>query len=362
MSTTSIDYSYSDKDAGFSSRVLRSQITQQRGIAKTTQKTRTINKTKVKRSEILEDCSSSTGSTITSAQVPTKSPISCIESRHSVLGNVHSSDSSSDVQLIAEECAMPIMISSSSATLVGTPGCSNKHSPDLFDSFTQSNVADNINDCDIKHSIAPNLCEHSRESITTCTQDFLSNSIDTANETNPVDALITTTSDIFEITRNNVFQNVLKVTSSASDVDAVVLPVKRSRSCFTGVRVTLASDELRQNVGSSQELIDLTTVESQISLNDAFISNDATEEKRLRTPSTQSCIGAIMTPKIRSGWLSTRLRNSNKIQTSSTTTPRARRRLNLDSSIVSSNNRVDRSHSNVLAQVHSPNIFSSDDE
>lgn len=325
--------------------------------------------------------------------------------------------STSDIQLVHEEHMTPIIIPGSSETLIEAPDANIaaeifQGSPDLFASFHdepaeaasstssspipagQTRFASTRNDFD--------------ESATVCTQDIFAESQDIANTTNPVEALSTTTSDIFEITSNNIFHNVLK----ASSFD--VTPVTTSgtgtsnKSCFSGVRVILprlksddilelqrgVSQRVREQSNTPEGLIDLTAdsqVNEAISSESPIVVTDiekTPQRKRPLTPSTRSCVKRgsdeiyissdeevpSKTPS-RSGWLQKRSSNV----TSPHTTPRSRRNLEKwfpprtttkaqsvlqPRNIFQKNepNQIERLRANIRPMQESPSIFSSDDE
>lgn len=285
--------------------------------------------------------------------------------------------SGSDIQLVQEEHMTPITISSSSTSPAIAPpnvifsAQRQQESPDIFDSSTEQehDEAASAIVSNSSPSTSPIPAGQSRfaavqtefdGSDTICTQDIIADSQDIANTSNPVDALCTTTSDIFEITKNNIFHNVLRVNDAEDATPAKhsdnVTPIK---SCFSGVRLVLPrlkSDEileLQREVSQraqeqsdstneiSDELIDLTA-ESQlnmaISIEDVGIDANVEktpQRKRPLTPSTRSCVrqsndiyissddeGPSKTPT-RSGWIKKRT----STVTSPHATPRSRRRL-----------------------------------
>lgn len=322
----------------------------------------------------------------------------------------------------------PITISSSSDTITDVPNENTPNvnyitqslrvSPDIFSSptaHTDENVADAMNSSADTTPIPAGQSRFAKnqtdfeESDAICTQDILADSQDTANTTNPIEALTTTTSDIFEITRNNVFHNVLTV----NDADAMTPAMKPdnatpTKSCFSGVRVVLPrlkSDEIlemqrglpqraREQSQSQSEMIDLTA-ESQ--LNDAMSSKDAViaadvektpQRARPLTPSTRSCVrpqsdeiyvssddeGPSKSPA-RSGWLTKRTSNAASPQA----TPRSRRRLDKwfptraneckslqtalqPRNIFQKSGTHQVRHLRTNNRLESPSIFSSDDE
>lgn len=391
------------------------------------EKTTKSRQKKTKRSEKLELLAES----YSSSQTTSKSSISSDARKESDRFTLSQETSASDIQLVQEELMTPIIISSSTDSNIHFTTQMLAASPDIFSSFTEQEHADpaTVAATNSSSSTSPIPAGQSRfaadqntfdGSETICTQDIFADSQDIANTTNPVVALSTTTSDIFEITRNNVFHNVLRV----NEADAVT-PVKHSdnaisiKSCFSGVRVVLPrlkSDEIlelqrcvsqraeQQNQFNSQnettdELIDLTA-ESQ--LNVAISSEDAVivadiektpQRKRPLTPSTRSCVGRLSTEiynissddeapsktPTRSGWLSKRASNV----TSPHATPRSRRRLDkwFPSRTNDPNNASTSVHSilqprNIFQKkepkqmqrlrtpvtLESPSIFSSDDE
>lgn len=327
----------------------------------------------------------------------------------------------SDIQFVQEEHLTPITISSTSdSPLVVAPNENSSNtnfttqaSPDMFGSFTESTEAASIATVHSSPSPSPIPAGQSRfassrieydSTDTLCTQDIFADSQDIASTTNPVGALCTTASDIFEITRNNVFPNVLRVDSA--EAVTPVISLDTPKSCFSGVRVVLPrlrSDEileLQKSVsqharnyansqkGSSQELIDLTA-KSQLMSADV---EKTPQRKRPLTPSTRSCVrrpsGEIYissdeevpskTPT-RPGWLSKRKTTA----ASPHTTPRSRKQLEKwfpsptsrnnysktqsvlqPRNIFQTNepNQMQRLRTNSRPTLGSPSIFSSDDE
>lgn len=334
--------------------------------------------------------------------------------------------SASDIQVVQEGHMTPITISSSSDsppnTVTYERGAnlnntiqSAQSSPDIFGSFIEQEQSQPVHaaDASSQPSTSPIPAGQSRfaadDSRSICTQDFLVDSQDSADTTNPVDALCTTTSDIFEITKNNVFHNVLQVNDGDKHSDSI----RPAKSCFSGVRVILPrlkSDEIlelqrgvsQQALSSpndtSGELIDLTA-ESQLNTTtgseDKATDVDADIEKtpqrkRPLTPSTRSCVRRLNdeicissddepTPsnRPRSGWLTKR----SSTVTSPHATPRSRKQLEKWfpshtgrssgarrslQSVLQPRNIFDKTNGSnrttSTTTLESPSIFSSDDE
>lgn len=378
------------------------------------------------KSEMLVDsCSSGSTSTTTTTTTTTKSSI---VSNGKKTGDTltFSQDTTSDILLVQEEHMTPITITSSSDTITEVPNENSPNvnyitqslrvSPDIFSSPTEQtdeNAADAMNSSADTTPIPAGQSTFANNqtdfdgSGTICTQDILADSQDLANTTNPIEALTNTTSDIFEITKNNVFHNVLTV----NDADAMTPATKPdnatpTKSCFSGARVVLPRlkfDEIlelqrglpqrgQERPQSQTELIDLTA-ESQ--LNDAISSQEAIisadvektpQRKRPLTPSTRSCVrpqsdeiyvssddeGPSKSPT-RSGWLTKRVSNA----ASPHATPRSRRRLDkwfptsakeCPETVLQPRNIFQKSGTNPVRhlqtnnRLESPSIFSSDDE
>lgn len=377
------------------------------------------------KSEMLAD-SSSSGSTSTTTTTTKNSIVSHAKNTGDTL--TFSQDTTSDILLLQEEHMTPITISSSSNTPIEVPNENTPNinyitqslqvSPDIFSSPTErtdENAADVMNSSDDTSSIPAGQSRFSNNRTdfngldTISTQDILADSQDIGNTTNPIEALSTTTSDIFEITRNNVFHNVLTV-NEANAMTPATKPdnATPTKSCFSGVRVVLPrlkSDEIlemqrglpqREQSQPKNELIDLTA-ESQlidaISSQEAVIITDVEktpQTKRPLTPSARSCVrpqsGEIYVSSddeepsksaTRSGWLTKRTSDV----ASPHATPRSRRRLDkwfpsrtndcespqtvLQPRNIfqkSDTNQVRRLRPNNHNRLESPSIFSSDDE
>lgn len=392
----------------------------QRWVMDTENKAKSKQKKKVKRSgqpEVATESSCSSTSTVTTTTTKSSTVSNARKSRDTLSWSQDTC--ASDIQFVQEEHMTPITISSTpdSPTAVPNENSSNTNfttqaSPDMFGSFTECTEAASIVAVHSSPSPSPIPAGQSRfassriefdSSDTLCTQDIFADSQDIASTTNPVGALCTTPSDIFEITRNNVFHNVLRV--DTTEAVTPVISLDSAKSCFSGVRVVLPrlkSDEIlemqksvsqharnhsnSQN-GSSQELIDLTA-DSQLMPADV---EKTPQRKRPLTPSTRSCVrrpsGEIYissddeTPSktpTRSGWLSKRT-----IATSPQATPRSRRQLekwfpsrtsrnnsNKTQSVLQPRNifqtnepnQMQRLRTNSRPTLGSPSIFSSDDE
>lgn len=298
----------------------------------------------------------------------------------------------SDIQLVRSQQMSPIIILSSSDAIFPAPNENTtstkitpqtlQRSPDIFSSFSEHAAVDSATTTNTSPSSSPITAGQSKFAIdqnesdasgTICTPNASFASQDMGNTTNPIEALSTTTSDIFEITKNNIFHNVLKVHNSHS-----VTPVKSTenttpsktidtptatptKTSFTGIRVVLprlTSDEIfdLQHPGSrrreraespqskrpsSEELIDLTAdtqLNEMICSQDVIIVDDVEktpQKKRLLTPSTRACIRRQSNLSIssdddqpprtptRSPWLSKRKSNAANLLA----TPRSRRQL-----------------------------------
>lgn len=372
-----------------------------------------------------DSCSSgSTTATITTTK-------SSIVSNGKTTGDTltFSQDTTSDILLVQEEHMTPITISSSSDTIIDVPNENTPNvnyitqslrvSPDIFSSPTEHADENAVDAMNSSGDTTPIPAGQSRfannqtdfdESEAICTQDILADSQDkTANTTNPIEALSTTTSDIFEITRNNVFHNVLTV----NEADAMT-PAKEpdtatpTKSSFSGVRVVLPrlkSDEIlemqrglpQRTPEQSQSQSDLIDLTADSQLNDAIDSQEALmaadvektpQRERPLTPSTRSCVRPQSDEiyvssdderpsksPARSGWLTKRTSNAASPQA----TPRSRRRLDkwfptranecksLQTALQPRNifqksgtNQV--RHLRTNDRLESPSIFSSDDE
>lgn len=411
-------------------------------ISKTKKKSKS-NQRNVKATEKSEQSADSCCSSSTTTTTTTSTTKSSIVSHTRKKGNTltwSQDTNTSDIQLVQEDNMTPITISSSADTLIASQNESFVYnpnfttqsfqaSPDIFSSFTEQTEVTSIAGANSTPSTSPPIPAGQSKFVdnqskfdgsqTICTQDIFDESQDIVNTTNPIQALNTTTSDIFEITRNNVFHNVLKV----NNADAMT-PVKNSdnviptKSCFSGVRLILPrlkSDEileLQREVAqrarnsqtvSSEDLIDLTAesqLNAEISSEDgvAMVDVEKTpQRKRPLTPTTRSCVRRSSdeiyissdddTPSkstsTRSGWLSKRTSNV----TSPYATPHSRRRLDkwfpLRTNTTNSNRaskctqsvlqprnifekrrpkQIEHLQSNSRSMLESPSIFSSDDE
>lgn len=271
-----------------------------------------------------------------------------------------STSSTSDVQVISpkNECLSPIIISTSSSdgqsqqttktqndTQIAQEN--NCQSPDLFNSFvsTKSEISNQA----IANSQSSPTKNHETNAPSTFRDVF-----GAPDECDDIDLLSNTIVDIFEITKNSVFENVL---CSASDritpfkgtkTDTAETRVSPNVSCLSGLRVILPkfdngdAQEIEENVthpeieSQSSDVVDLTVNETQkiieISSEDSVRDVEKTpERKRDLTPSTRSCLKRHSsetsvtdekrkTPRSRLGWLTT-ARTSPKSET-----PQSRRR------------------------------------
>lgn len=281
-----------------------------------------------------------------------------------------STSSTSDIQIIPQkgECLSPIIISTSSEDL-SQPATGANHpdegqlvretdcqSPDLFNSFisTKSEI--------LSQQIANSQSSASKPSNKTETKTFR-DVFGAPDECDDIDLLSNTNVDIFEITKNSVFDNVL---CSASDRITPLKSMKSrttdgkwtssSVSCLSGIRIVLPkldgnqvqqmNDNLSQSKIESQSsqhsedsVVDLTLNESQriveISSEDSVRDVEKTpERKRELTPSTRSCLkrpsndtsntseNRRKSSGSRLGWLSTTRTSPRGCET-----PQSRRRL-----------------------------------
>lgn len=271
-----------------------------------------------------------------------------------------STSSTSDVQIISQknERFSPIILSTSSSDgqsqqpidaknpneteIVHDSDC---QSPDLFNSFVSiKNVSLNQTKSEISSTK-----KHETSETNTFRDVF-----GAPDECDDIDLLSNTNVDIFEITKNSVFDNVLcsasdRITPFKGTTSAA--PERRQSpnvSCLSGLRVILPNldnddvHEMQENFyrpeieSQSSDVVDLTANESQkiieISSEDSVRDVEKTpERKRDLTPSTRSCLKRLSnetsvtdekrkTPRSRLGWLTT-ARTSPKSET-----PQSRRR------------------------------------
>lgn len=288
---------------------------------------------------------------------------------------LHSISSTSDCKIVSQigENLSPIVISTSSEDFVPQSSqeannqnknqspreAGNCPSPDLFNSFS-SIQSDALSQQQQQQqqivSSQKSLCDGQDEAAN---ESPLRDVFGAPDECDDIDLLSNTNVDIFEITKNSVFDNVL---CSANDR---ITPFKTGEtsnlspnlnvSCLSGLRMVLpksnssdagqihcsssavALQRLSQNLSTDDVLVDLTANESQkvieISSEDSVRNVEKTpERKQPLSPSTRSCLKRqptgesngderkCKTPRSKSGWTS--------VKTSSKTdTPKSRRRL-----------------------------------
>lgn len=281
--------------------------------------------------------------------------------------------SASDIQIVSQtgENQSPIVISTSSEDtrkvsqepneltkikVLEEVSCS---SPDLFASF--SSVKSNaLSPQEHQSQLSQQQNVSSQKSFCE-SQDITSKSplrdvFGAPDECDDIDLLSNTNVDIFEITKNSVFDNVL---CSANDR---ITPLKTGEtknaspnpnvSCLSGLRIMLnksncsEAESFQPNTSASSEtpqilqnswddvLVDLTAIDSQkvieISSEDSVRYVEKTpERKQPLTPSTRSClkrqpVSNEVEPK--SGWKSAK-RSPKTSANTSPDTPKSRRRL-----------------------------------
>ncbi|XP_055322232.1 uncharacterized protein LOC129578122 [Sitodiplosis mosellana] len=286
--------------------------------------------------------------------------------------NTRSTSSTSDVQIITQKTLSPIVISTSEDDRSKAPvdgqnielntdtSCP---SPDLFSSFTSARS-------DALSQQVLNSQENQVEQRNEEQNDTFREVFGEPDECDDIDLLSNTNVDIFEITKNSVFDNVL------CSADDKITPLKRCQSlrstqkksspsmnCLSGLRVVLPrlnnhqveqiqnglmsqtqpsqqSQSSPQILSTSDDVIDLTAHETQkiieINSDDSVRNREKTPEcKQELTPSTRSCLkrhadGRATTderrkksPYSRLGWLT----SSRTSPRSGDTTPQSRRRL-----------------------------------
>lgn len=329
----------------------------------------------------------------------------------------HQSSLSSDVLCISQDLPSPIYITDSSesifsrkntnqrtATITSTTnmghstkensratssGQNRNHlSPDLFASFSESpTILPNDSQETTKDNVvAVRVNEQvSTDSTTSVNQQFNSTTINELNDSKDLNR----TTDIFEITKNDVFHNVLRVTDKTT---ATVSPIsttnRRSprsaeKTCFDGVRINLPfvaqtsanpaensalvkrtvfrkspivtkdiSIEISDSDSSEKPAQALPSRSARRSLETAFekvsdakqgkLSDNETTPPRkepAKTPSTRSCMRASREERMaRDGWLSKR--KTPRIiddADAALATPRSRRQLNMTAAASTSN-------------------------
>lgn len=284
---------------------------------------------------------------------------------------LRSISSTSDIQIIsqADEKLSPIVISASSddfpqaSQMVENTNGVSCASPDLFNSFSSTK------------SDALSQKQHQNVSR----QTSVSDSPDVANdgplrdvfgapdECDDIDLLSNTNVDIFEITKNSVFDNVLcsandRITPFKNGTSDAKTPADNKSSpnpnvsCLSGLRLMLSdsgSGDVRtacsvistkqlspNSVIGDDDVVDLTALESQkiieISSEDSFRDIQKTPERKQQlTPSTRSCLKRqtdeepnsderkSKTPRSKSGGWITRTKSTSP----KSDTPKSRHRL-----------------------------------
>lgn len=268
--------------------------------------------------------------------------------------------STSDVQILSEHVS-PITISSSSEyqSQVQNQSTSQKEtelnsetncpSPDLFNSFTSVKSEPTSQ----KQNASPKSQDKQQDIAET---DKFRDVFGAPDECDDIDLLSNKNVDIFEITKNSVFDNVLcsahdRITPFKSNPNVLPLPnPSPNTSCLSGLRVMLPhfdghhvseiqNDLLSQiqttqgTASADENVIDLTLTDSQktvdISSEESNRNVEKTPERKQHlTPSTRSCLKPNSSTdkkkrsaRLRHGWLSTS-RTSPQ-----TDTPQSRRRL-----------------------------------
>lgn len=286
--------------------------------------------------------------------------------------NRSTSSTSADVQIISQRTLSPIVISTSEDDRSDAPkngqatefnteiGCP---SPDLFSSFTSAR-----SDAQSQQLANNQEIQIEKKDETETETETFREVFGAPDECDDIDLLSNTNIDIFEITKNSVFDHVL---CSANDK---ITPLKCSQgrstqkkssptmNCLSGLRVILPrlnnhqveqiqnelitqsqssspSQSPTQILSTSDDIIDLTAHETQtiieINSNDSVRSREKTPERKQElTPSTRSCLRRHAddrstteerrkkSPYSRLGWL-TSSRTSPRIGD----TPQSRRRL-----------------------------------
>lgn len=284
----------------------------------------------------------------------------------------------SDIEIISQAKQSPIVISTSSEDCpqqaqvtiddrnVNEPvkevSCP---SPDLFTSFS-SIKSDALSQ---KQSKIDNLCDNQE----VASKSPLQNVFGAPDECDDIDLLSNTNVDIFEITKNSVFDNVLcsandRITPCKDGTGNTATPVLSKStphpnvSCLSGLRIMFpnsdcseidetdcslissinrTSHQLSHDSSSDDVIVDLTALESQkiieISSEDSIREVQKTpERKQPLTPSTRSCLKRHpanetnsnderkpKTPRSKSnGWIT-----AVKSASPKTDTPKSRRRL-----------------------------------
>lgn len=253
--------------------------------------------------------------------------------------NIHNH---SDVEIVLHSSPDVISISSASQYDPASQTHTAERSPDLFDSFRSVRSEAVTPSQAIRRTSIPN------------TADTIRHVFGEQDECDDIDLLSNTNTDIFEITKNNVFDNVL-----CSNGDRITPAKSKERteltatsSCLTGLRVILPklNSELIQQIKNDMAMqsqaetpvvtqlvangdeVEVVEVESEsilvISSEHSSRDIEKTPERRQElTPSTRSCLKrhsserGKKSPYTRHGWLS-------KTRTSPRTdTPRSRQRV-----------------------------------
>lgn len=275
-----------------------------------------------------------------------------------------STSSTSDVQVISQAMLSPIVISTSDdersdeaknnqtlttkETQFDSEICCS--SPDLFNSFI-STKSDALSQ---KVCTAPS--EHNKtEEKENNETDMFREVFGAPDECDDIDLLSNTNFDIFEITKNSVFDNVLcsaddKITPVRKGAKSTPNKLSQTISCLSGLRVVLPrlnGNQVQQiqtelvsqtkptpvdsSLNDDDNVIDLTANDSpkiiEINSGDGIRSREKTpERKQDLTPSTRSCLKRNpddrslteerrkKSPYARFGWLSTS-RSSSKCDT-----------------------------------------------
>ncbi|XP_031631749.1 uncharacterized protein LOC116346009 [Contarinia nasturtii] len=271
------------------------------------------------------------------------------------------SSSTSDVQIMSQKQMTPIVINSTPEDEQSQPPTNNQTeletefnticpSPDLFTSFSSGKS-------DVEKTNSQENRFNEKENETESVK--IRNVFGPPDECDDIDLLSNTNVDVFEITKNSAFDNVL------CSADDRITPLKRSQSttknpspvvsCLSGLRVILPrlnNQQMEQihndlstptetqmpqpNLSDSDDVIDLTLNESQrtIEINSdesCRIREKTPERKQELTPSTRSCLKRNGTtdetrkksPYSRLGWLT----SSRRTISPRGETPQSRRRL-----------------------------------
>lgn len=260
-----------------------------------------------------------------------------------------STSSTSDIQIVSQNNLSPIVISTSEDERTEAPKFDATEtqfnseiscpSPDLFTSFT-STKSDAVIKNEPSSQNEPQIKPEEKET------DTFREIFGAPDECDDIDLLSNTNVDIFEITKNSVFDNVL------CSADDKITPVRKSNNksaadkgtpsmtSLSGLRVRLprlnhnhvektqielmaqpeSKTQLSPVLSTSTDVIDITENDSQniIEINSSDSVKDKTPERKLElTPSTRSCLKRHSddgktteekrkkSPYSRLGWLST---------------------------------------------------------